>query len=154
MVKKMDLKTVKQIIALVEGADIAELEVEQDGLRVAVKKNVTHVMAPAMAAMAAIPHTPAATPSPSAPSSVGESPTLLEIKSPMVGTFYRSPAPDADPFVKVGDHVSPDTVVCILEAMKVMNELKAGVSGTIAETLVENAQPIEYGEVLFRVKPD
>lgn len=80
-----------------------------------------------------------------------EDPHATYVSSPMVGTFYASPAPDQASFVKVGDRVSPDTIVCIIEAMKVLNEVKAGVSGTVAEILVDNAQPVEFGTKLFRV---
>jgi acetyl-CoA carboxylase biotin carboxyl carrier protein len=79
---------------------------------------------------------------------------LVEIKSPLVGTFYAAPSPDSDPCVEVGSQVEPQTVVCIIEAMKVMNEIKAETGGTIAEILVENGQAVEYGQVLFKVKPD
>jgi acetyl-CoA carboxylase biotin carboxyl carrier protein len=78
---------------------------------------------------------------------------LLEVTSPMVGTFYRAPAPDAPPYVEVGDRVSKGQTVCILEAMKLMNELECEVSGTIREICVENADPVEYGQVLFRIEP-
>jgi len=79
---------------------------------------------------------------------------LEEIKSPIVGTFYATPSPDSEPYVEVGSHVEPQMVVCIVEAMKVMNEIKAETSGTIAEVLVTNGQAVEYGQVLFRVRPD
>jgi len=79
---------------------------------------------------------------------------LVEIKSPIVGTFYAAPSSDSDPFVKPGSQVSPQTVVCIIEAMKVMNEIKAEISGTIAEIHLKNGQAVEYGQVLFKVKPD
>jgi acetyl-CoA carboxylase biotin carboxyl carrier protein len=78
----------------------------------------------------------------------------VEVKSPIVGTFYEAPSPDADPYVQPGSHVEPQTVVCIIEAMKVMNEIKAETSGTIIETLAPNGQSVEYGQPLFRVKPD
>ncbi|MFB0525064.1 MAG: acetyl-CoA carboxylase biotin carboxyl carrier protein, partial [Phycisphaerae bacterium] len=79
---------------------------------------------------------------------------LVEIKSPIVGTFYATPSPDSEPYVEVGSHVEPQTVVCIVEAMKVMNEIKAETRGTIVEILVTNGQAAEYGQVLFRVRPD
>jgi len=78
---------------------------------------------------------------------------LIEVKSPMVGTFYRAPEPGAEPYVKSGSRVSPGQTLCIIEAMKIMNELEAEVSGTIREVLVEDAQPVEFGQVLFRVEP-
>ncbi|MHC4757665.1 MAG: acetyl-CoA carboxylase biotin carboxyl carrier protein, partial [Planctomycetota bacterium] len=79
---------------------------------------------------------------------------LIEITSPIVGTFYAKPGPDSEPYVDEGSHVEPDTVICILEAMKVMNEIKAETTGTIVKVLVENGQAVEYGQVLFKVKPD
>ncbi len=79
---------------------------------------------------------------------------LVEIKSPIVGTFYATPSPDSGPYVEVGSQVTPQTVVCVIEAMKVMNEIKAETSGTIVEVLVTNGQAVEYGQVLFRVRPD
>ena len=79
---------------------------------------------------------------------------ILPVKSPLVGTFYRSSSPDSDPFVKVGSHVGPNSVVCIIEAMKVMNEIKAGVSGTVRKVLVENASAVQFGQPLFLVDPD
>jgi len=79
---------------------------------------------------------------------------LIEITSPMVGTFYAAPSPDSDPYVALGDGISSDTVVCVVEAMKVMNEIKAECSGTIAEICIQNAQPVEFGQVLFRVRPN
>lgn len=79
---------------------------------------------------------------------------LADVTSPMVGTFYRAPAPDADPYVEVGDRVKVGQTLCILEAMKLMNELESEVAGTVADILVENAEPVEYGQILFRIKPD
>ena len=149
----MDLDIVKKIIAITEESEIAELEVEQDGFRVMVRKTPSVEGMTAMhAALPAAAPSAAQAPSGESEATAGVS-SLPVIESPMVATFYRSPAPDADPFVKVGDTVSPDTVVCILEAMKVMNEIKAGIGGVIAEILLENAQPVEYGQALFRVKP-
>lgn len=94
---------------------------------------------------------------PQVPTSVSETQLgedLVEIKSPLVGTFYATPSPDSDPYVEVGTHVDVQAVVCIVEAMKVMNEIKAEISGTIAEILVVNGQAVEYGQVLFRIRPD
>jgi acetyl-CoA carboxylase biotin carboxyl carrier protein len=83
-----------------------------------------------------------------------EQQNLFEIKSPIVGTFYATPSPDSQPYVEIGTHVEPQTVVCVVEAMKVMNEIKAETSGTVVEILVTNGQAVEYGQVLFTVKPD
>lgn len=108
-----------------------------------------HVSAPPAAAPAA--HVPAAAPAapPAAPVS-----SLVEIKSPMVGTFYRSPEPGAEAYLKVGSRVTPGQVVCIIEAMKIMNEIESEVSGVVREVLLENSQPVEFGQPLFRVDPN
>ena len=106
---------------------------------------------PQMAAPA--PAAPAADPAPAPAAPPASTAGLHEIKSPMVGTFYRAPSPGAASYAQVGDRVSPDTVVCIIEAMKLMNEIKAEVSGSIRKVCVENAQPVEYGQVLFLVEP-
>lgn len=78
----------------------------------------------------------------------------LEIASPIIGTFYSAPSPDSDPYVRIGDRIKPDTVVCIVEAMKVMNEIKAEIAGTLVEVLCRAGEPVEFGQVLFRVRPD
>jgi acetyl-CoA carboxylase biotin carboxyl carrier protein len=93
---------------------------------------------------------PVAAPPPAAPAT----PSLLEIKSPMIGTFYRAPSPESPSYVEVGAEVMPDTVVCLIEAMKVMNEIKAEVKGVVTHILVENAKPVEFGQPLFRIRPN
>ncbi len=158
----MEFEFIERVVRLVEEAEISELEIEsKDGLRLVVKKHSTAPPsaspAPALPAFYPpyppspypAPAGPVETPSPKPPES---DETVEIIKSPMVGTFYRAPAPDAPPFVQVGDVVQSNTVVCILEAMKVMNEIKAGTSGTVQEVLVENGQPIEFGQPLFKIK--
>ena len=92
-------------------------------------------------------------PEPPAAEGEGEETGFLEVTSPMVGTFYAAPAPDAEPYVDVGQRVGPGTVLCIIEAMKLMNELESEVEGTVARIMVENAQPVEYGQVLFLIDP-
>ena len=150
---------IRKLIRLVEESDIDSLEVERLTTRIRIRKSpgggpaVVAGAAPALPPPAA-PQAPAAaepeTP-PDASTPVGDA--LFDVTSPMVGTFYRSPAPDADPFVSVGDRVEAGQTLCILEAMKLMNELEAEISGTIREICVENAQPVEFGQVLFRVDP-
>ena len=107
--------------------------------------------APVAAPVATAAPAPATSAAAPAAAPVAEGP---EVKSPMIGTFYRKPSPDADSYVEVGSVVEPDTVVCIIEAMKVMNEIKAEVKGTIAEVLVEDGKPVEYGQALFRIEPN
>jgi len=169
----MNEEEIRKLIKIVEESNIAELEVSRWGKKVRIIKGHTHsnnnsggatqtilVTSPAEAAIPA-PETPkpVAAPKeeapPAAPAAApAEEGNLVEIRSPMVGTFYRAPAPDADPYVQVGDHISPGKVLCIIEAMKLMNEIEAEVSGTIVDILVENAQPVEYNQPLFKVRLD
>ncbi|MFH1740781.1 MAG: acetyl-CoA carboxylase biotin carboxyl carrier protein [bacterium] len=149
----MDLDLVRQIIALVEEAGISELEVVEEGLRVVVKKHGPAETAYGPYVPTPIPPPPTSRTAEESADSSAEPPDNVEvIISPMVGTFYRAPAPDADPFVEMGHDVGEDTVVCILEAMKVMNEIKAGVRGKVAAILVENGQPVEYNQPLFHIR--
>jgi acetyl-CoA carboxylase biotin carboxyl carrier protein len=108
----------------------------------------------AAGAAAQAPAYPAAVPAPPPPAPAAAPSNLVEIKSPMVGTFYRSPEPGAEPYVKVGSRVAPGQVVCIIEAMKIMNEIESEVAGVVRETLLENAQPVEFGQPLYRVDPN
>ncbi len=148
----MDLKELKALLRLMEGNDVEELEVEEAGRRVRIRRRpVLGSAAPS----AMNPAPPAATssglaasflpPATAAPEAAG----LIPVQSPMVGTFYRAPAPGADPYVKEGDLVQKGTVICIIEAMKLMNEIEAEVKGRIARILVENGQPVEFGQTLF-----
>ncbi|ALS28405.1 acetyl-CoA carboxylase biotin carboxyl carrier protein [Paenibacillus cisolokensis] len=161
------LSEIKELIKLLDQTSVQELEIENDGARLLIRKpgktevvNVhTPQIAPAYAVPAApqaAPSAPAAQPEPAKPADAGTGSDagLHRIVSPMVGTFYRAPSPDAPPFVNVGDRVTEKTVVCILEAMKLMNELEAEVRGEIVEILVENGQLVEFGQPLFLVKPE
>lgn len=147
----MNLSRIRDLIRLVEASEIDELEVSRWGDRVRILKTrssdgtVSAAAAPARALPAAAP----APPSEPSPAPAPEAPRGLVIKSPMVGTFYRASSPDARPFAEVGTEVSAGQVVCIIEAMKLMNEIQADVSGRIERILVENAQPVEYGQPLF-----
>jgi acetyl-CoA carboxylase biotin carboxyl carrier protein len=149
-----DVEAIRRLLELMDEHDLVELEMEQDGLAVRLKKAGADapLIQPAPAAPAAsAPPTAAATPQP-APEEPGEE--LPAITSPMVGTFYASSDPGADPYVKVGDHVSEDTVVCVIEAMKVFNEIRAETSGTIEQVLVKNAEAVEFGQPLLAIQPD
>jgi len=151
----MDLRRIKQLLALMESHNLAEIEIVEGENKVRLKKDVGGGVEMAPAALTFTP-APAPAPAPHGSPPPAEAPKdrdLLEIKSPMVGTFYRSSAPEADPFVSEGDHVTEDTVVCIIEAMKVMNEIKAEVAGEIVSILVENTQPVEFGQPLMLVRP-
>ncbi len=134
--------------------DLSVFEIEKDGFRLKLQKAPAAQTAAATLPAVASPsqtETTISETAPSTPQSV-ESPLHREIVSPMVGTFYRSGSPDGPPFVDVGKTVTEDTVVCIIEAMKVMNEIKAETSGVIAEVIAENGKPVQFGQVLFRVR--
>ena len=151
----MDLKDIKAVIDLMKKNDLSVFEMEKDGFRLKLQKGAgdqTVFTAPAPAAPS--PTAPAATISAaSAPTAeAGKTEALKDIISPMVGTFYRAGSPESPAFVDVGKEVSEETVVCIIEAMKVMNEIKAETKGVIAEIVAENGKPVQFGQVLFRVK--
>ena len=148
----MDLKAIKQVVELMKRSELSEFELEEEGfkLRLTRKGNEAPQVIQAVAAPAAQPLASAA---PAATESTpAEDPNLSTITSPMVGTFYSAASPESPSFVKVGQKTDADTVVCIIEAMKVMNEIQAELSGTIVECLVENGQAVEYGQPLFKVK--
>lgn len=148
----LDLKDIKAIVDLMKRSDLTEFEIEEEGLRLRIARQgpqqaTTYVAQPAPVAAAPVAApAPAAAPAPK-PVELGR-----VIKSPIVGTYYGAPSPDSPAFVKVGSVVTADTVVCIIEAMKVMNEIKAELNGTIAEILVQNGAPVEYGQPLFRIQ--
>lgn len=164
----MDYKDLKKIIELIRQNDLTEFEMEQEGFKLSVKAGAsgpTEVIAP----MAPPPYPMApmtapmmlAPPGPeygigAPPAAAGEpaaAPDRPGIRSPMVGTFYAAASPDVPPFVKVGDTVGPDTTVCIIECMKVMNQIKAEIAGTIREIKVTNGTPVEYNQVLYTIDP-
>jgi len=149
-----DIKEIKAVIELMKKHDLSVFEIEKEGFRLRLQRGASApqatIVAPAAAgpAKAAVPG--AEVPAP-AGKSIGSVP-MKEIVSPMVGTFYRAGSPDAPPFVEVGKPVTEDTVVCIIEAMKVMNEIKAETSGIIAEVLADNGKPVQFGQALFKVR--
>jgi acetyl-CoA carboxylase biotin carboxyl carrier protein len=147
----VDIKEIKALIDLMKKNGLTAFEMEKDGFRIALAKESGFQPAVAYAAPAPIPVAPTATAATTAAPAPAAS-TGKEIPSPMVGTFYTSPSPESPAFVTVGQEVTPDTVVCIIEAMKVMNEIKAEVAGTIAEIAAENGQPVQFGQSLFRLK--
>ena len=154
----MDLKDIKANIDLMKKNSVSEFELEKQDFKIRLKRGMNGggvlaaqaeegqqvVYAPAPVALPAA----ASAAAPAAPAAVEP-----EIKSPMIGTFYRSPSPESGPYVEIGAEVNPDTVVCIIEAMKVMNEIKAEVKGVITQVLVENAKPVEFGQPLFKIRP-
>ena len=160
--KDSDLRKIKELIEIMEQNGLVELEIKHADDKIFLKRCPPQQPA-GTAAPTASPKSAAASsgadvtdlsaievPSPASP----QDENLVEIKSPIVGTFYATPSPDSEPYVEVGSHVEPQTVVCIIEAMKVMNEIKAETSGTIAEIQVTNGQAVEYGQVLFKLRPD
>ncbi len=151
----MNIENLEQIIKMVEGSDLTELDLEVGDFKLKLKRmqSGSQAIAPVQIATPFLQPTtvPAACPLPTKPA---EEKGICYIKAPMVGTFYQSPNPDSPVFVKKGDKVSNDTVVCILEAMKVMNEIHAECSGEILEILGANGCPVEYGQALFKVKLD
>lgn len=160
----MELKDIKKVIQMMKDNDLTEFLLEDDSCTLQMKRGAGEapqviaaapqmVAAPAALAPAPAPAAPAAAPQPAADPVSDENAGLVEVPSPMVGTFYTAPTPEAEPFVQVGSQVTADTVVCIVEAMKVMNEIKAEMSGTIKKMLVDNASPIQYGQPLFLVDP-
>jgi acetyl-CoA carboxylase biotin carboxyl carrier protein len=172
--RALEIKDIKTIIELMKRNDLTHFELERDGMKLVLKKNIDpesvaavlgnlHASAPVVqavpVAVAPPPSTTATAPpagegeGKSAPASSAAANETFSIKSPMVGTFYTAPSPGQEAFVKVGDYVEAETTVCIIEAMKVMNEIKAECSGRIARIGVEDATPVAYGQVLFELKP-
>lgn len=161
---KMDLNYIKKLIKILDTSDIAEIEIEEEGTKLKLSKPKTKIAANYSPAgvmpvqqlisndvkpsdsLVDIPANNDSKPE----DTIGEN--IFEVKSPMVGTFYRSPSPDADSYVNVGNNVDPGTVLCIIEAMKLMNEIESEISGKIVKILVENAQPVEYNQPLFLIE--
>jgi acetyl-CoA carboxylase biotin carboxyl carrier protein len=158
----VDLKDIKAIIDLMRKNSLSEFELERQDFKIKLKRGVTGQVVPVEESLPVAyptPLPPAGTPGlsvapgPAAPPATA-APPVLEIKSPMIGTFYRAPSPDAADYVEISTEVTPDTVVCLIEAMKVMNEIKAEVKGIVTHILVENAKPVEFGQPLFRIRPN
>jgi acetyl-CoA carboxylase biotin carboxyl carrier protein len=170
----IDIRKLKELVRLMVENDLTELDLRDEQETVTVKRPGLHVppqvvaapvlhsaahvpaaaAAPAVAAAApaAAPASPAA--APASPAAAPAAEKLPAIESPMVGTFYASPGPDKAPFISVGAKVGPDTTVCLIEAMKIFNEIKAETSGTVEEVLVKSGQPVEFGQPLFRIRPN
>ena len=143
---KLPVDKINTLAEILKDQGLTEIEVEADGMKIKVRSEASVVAAPAVAAPAAASASPAAAPTEA-------SSNLIEIKSPMVGTFYSAPSPDADAFVKVGDSVSKGDTVCIVEAMKLMNELPSDAAGTVKEICVQNGEAVSYGQVIMRLAP-
>lgn len=150
----MDLKDIKAIIDLMKKNAISEFELEKQDFKIRLKRGWaggggSGAEEPGVAPVPQNAALPAVAPGVAPLGAAGE----IDIKSPMIGTFYRAPSPESAPYVEVGSEVGPETVVCIIEAMKVMNEIKAEVRGIVTQALVENAKPVEFSKPLFRVRP-
>ena len=154
----MDLKDIKAIIDLMRKNSVTEFELEKQDFKIRLKRGTNGGGAivssddPPALTYGQPPTVPGAAPVPAAPPQAPAS-NEVEIKSPMIGTFYRAPSPESAAYVEVGVEVNPDTVVCIIEAMKVMNEIKAEAKGVITQVTVENAKPVEFGQPLFKIRP-
>lgn len=157
----MRAKDIRELVKIVQDSNIAELEIKKWGQKIRISKSVSHVVPASVAPITQVVSEPPVANIAEPPAVVAEGATvpekeksnLVEIKAPMVGTFYRAPAPDADPYIQEGDSIAPGKVLCIIEAMKLMNEIEAEMSGRIVKILVENAQPVEYNQSLFLVEP-
>jgi acetyl-CoA carboxylase biotin carboxyl carrier protein len=163
----LDLKELKEILQILEEKEIAEFELEEEGMKLRIRKaaavSSNHAAAPAPATpfVSLVPHPAAAAAAPpdaapaSAPATAApQASDLVVVRSPMVGTFFRASDPNSPPFVNTGDRVKVGQVLCIIEAMKLMNEIEAEVAGEIAKVHHENGQPVQYGEALFSIRPD
>lgn len=156
----MDLNLIKKLVKILETSEVTDIEIEENGTKIKVAKKVR--IAPAMQTINAVPSQPASVsvqqqeelkPVEKKATEETAETNLHTVRSPIVGTFYRAPAPDADPYVQVGDVVSVGTVLCIVEAMKLMNEIESDVNGKIVKILVENGKPVEYNQPLFLIQP-
>jgi len=157
-----DVRKIRRLIELMNDHDLQEMDLRQGDMRIQLRRQGEAIVgapaiaaapaAPAPAPAPAAPVAPAAPAAPAAETPAAEDPNTAIIKSPMVGTFYSAPDPDSDPYVKVGDPIGKETTICIVEAMKVFNEIQAEVAGTVTAVLVENGVPVEFGQPLFKVK--
>lgn len=154
----MDINYLKKLVKLMDESSLTELEIQEENTQVKLSKKTKQILTqassvPQVSIMpASVPPSKSAEAEKPASKETKADSRTHEVKSPIVGTFYRAPAPDADSYVKVGDSVSPGTVLCIVEAMKLMNEIECDVSGKISKVLVENGKPVEYNQPLFLVE--
>lgn len=152
----MDLKDIKAIIDLMKKNSISEFELERQDFKIRLKRGVASSQteeAPSSAYAALPPANALGVPLPLPAGPSASAAPEVDIKSPMIGTFYRAPSPESANYVEVGSEVNPDTVVCIIEAMKVMNEIKAETRGIVTQALVDSAKPVEFGQPLFKIRP-
>ena len=160
----MDIADLKEILRILEAQDITEFELEQDGVKLRVCRApasasagtapaATSLATPAPAVPATLPPPAGAPPAPAAPAASEPAESGTVVKSPIVGTFYRSPDPNAPAFVSVGDQVKAGQILCIIEAMKLMNEIESELAGEVVKVHPENGQPVQYGDPLFTIRP-
>jgi acetyl-CoA carboxylase biotin carboxyl carrier protein len=158
--KDIDIKKINELIEIMKQNDLEELEIKQGEKKIFLRRSQRQSSAAQIVTAVPMMRQDFVSPPVSQGNETVDQPAaqqeenLVEIKSPIVGTFYAKPTPDSDPYVDVGSSVEQETIVCIIEAMKVMNEIKAETNGTVAEVLVNNGQAVEYGQVLFKVRPD
>ncbi|MGJ8650501.1 MAG: acetyl-CoA carboxylase biotin carboxyl carrier protein [Opitutaceae bacterium] len=149
----MDLKVIKQVVDLMKRSELSEFEIEEEGFKLRLsRKNGEAPQVIHAAPVAAAPAAAAPAAAPAAAAAPVDETGIEVVKSPMVGTFYSAGSPESPAFAKIGDKIGADSIVCIIEAMKVMNEIQAEISGTITEVLIENGEAVEYGQPLFKVK--
>ncbi|MBN2453065.1 MAG: acetyl-CoA carboxylase biotin carboxyl carrier protein [Candidatus Omnitrophica bacterium] len=148
----MYIKEIKDMINLMNENSLTELEIEKEGVRIKLRKGAGGGVEKAIEFVPA-PQVPAQQVKSAEAAGKEEARKTVDIKSPMVGTFYRAPSPEAPPYVNMGDTISPGQVICIIEAMKLMNEIKADVKGKIVDIQVDNAEPVEFGQALFVIEP-
>jgi acetyl-CoA carboxylase biotin carboxyl carrier protein len=152
----MELKDIRELVKLIDKSTVNEIEIENEAYKIRIARNTEVQVVNQSVAQPVMPAMPApsatGTPAPAAtPAAEEAAVNYIEVKSPMVGTFYSSPSPESDAFVKVGDTINDGQTLCIIEAMKLMNEFKSEVSGKIVKILVNNADPVEYNQVLFHI---
>ena len=151
--KDADVQKIKELIKIMKENDLVKIDIRHGEDYFSLQRAQPQPLGPVLASLPGV-GTPLLAPATAGPSGAAAKEVLLEVKSPIVGTFYEAPSPDSAPYVEIGSRVEPQTVVCIVEAMKVMNEIKAEVSGTVVAKIAANGQAVEYGQVLFRVRPD
>ncbi len=150
----MNYKEIKELIDLIRETDVAEIEVERAGMRIRIRRDGHEVPVREIREVASPPPPASAEPAASVPAAAQPKEEAGVVHSPLVGTFYRSPGPDSPPFTDLGERVEKGQVLCIVEAMKLMNEIEAEFAGTVREVFVENGQPVEYGQPLYRIEPE
>jgi acetyl-CoA carboxylase biotin carboxyl carrier protein len=153
MKEKIDYKEITRLIDLVEEKNLAEFELELEGFKIKISRKPSGIVVPEIMGPVSREDSAEEKPGYSEPEESAENGTLHFIRSPMVGTFYRAPDPTAPPFVDIGETVDPNQTICIVEAMKLMNEIESDIKGTVEEIYVKNGKPVEYGQKLFGLKP-